>query len=165
MLRAKFEIINMESIKDDLSQVEPDNREGIVIEGLPSGSEKEVIEYFFNRGLTYKEITLMLGKHHQIDMNERTMKRRLKDYGLRRRDAVDDELVERVTDLITLEISSGPNSLSGYGTMWHVLRLRHKIHVPRRLVILLMREVYPRGVEQRKHRRLHRRIHVSPGAT
>jgi hypothetical protein len=26
----------------------------------------------------------MLGKHHGIDMNERTLKRRLKDYGLRR---------------------------------------------------------------------------------
>ena len=74
----------------------------------------------------------MLGKHHHLDMNERTLKRRLKDYGLRRRDAVDDELVERVKDLIMLEICTA--SLSGYGTMWHVLRLRHKIHVPRRLV-------------------------------
>ena len=154
----------MKTSEDDLSEVEPDNGGGIVIEGLPSGSEKEVIEYYFNRGLTYREITLMLGKHHQIDMNERTLKRRLKDYGLRRRDVVDDELVEHVRDLITLEISTGPNSLSGYRTMWHVLRLRHKIHFPRRLVELLMREVDPRGVEQRKHRLLHRRMYVSPGA-
>ena len=58
---------------------------------------------------------------------------RLEDYGLRRRDAVNDELVERVKDLIMLEICTGANSLSGYRTMWHVLRLRHKIHVPRRV--------------------------------
>ena len=53
-------------------------------------------------------------------MNERTLKRRLKDYGLRRRDAVDDELVERVKDLIMLEIFTGPNTLSGYRTMVRV---------------------------------------------
>ena len=107
---------------------------------------------------------LMLGKHHHFDMNERTLKRRLKDYGLRRRDTVDDELVERVKDLIMLVICTGPNSLSGYRTMWHVLRLRPKIHVPRRLVESLMREVDPCGVEKRKHGRLHRRMYVSPGA-
>ena len=92
------------------------------------------------------------------------MKQSLKDYGLRRRDAVDDELVERVKDLIMLEICTCPNSLSGYRTMWHVLRLRSKIHVPRRLVESLMREVDPRGVEQLKHGSLHRRMYLSPAA-
>ena len=92
------------------------------------------------------------------------MKRRLKDYGLKRRDAVNDDLVECVRDLILLEICTGPDSLSGYRTMWHVLRLRHNIHVPRRLVETLLREVDPRGVELRKRRCLHRRTYVSPGA-
>ena len=163
---ANFDI-NMASSDSDFSDVEAstevDDGEGIVNEGLPSGSERDLIKYYFNRGLTYRQITLMLGKHH-LDMNERTFKRRLKDYGLRRRDAVSDELVERVKDLIMLEICTGPNSLSGYRTMWHVLRPRHKIHVPRRLVESLMMEVDPCGVEQRKHRRLHRRMYVSPGA-
>ena len=68
---------------------------------LPNGFEKVVIKYYFNRDLTYREITLMQGKHHCIDMNEQTLKQRLKDYRLGRRDAVVDELVERVTDLIT----------------------------------------------------------------
>ena len=106
----------------------------------------------------------MLGKHHHLDMNERTLKQRLKNCGLRRRNGVDDELVERVKDLIMLEICTGPNSLSGYRTMWHVLRLRYKIHVPRRLFESLMREVDPCGVEQRNHGRLHRRMYLSPGA-
>ena len=76
---------------------------------------------------------------------------------------MDDELVECVKDLIMLEICTGPNSLSGYRTMWHVLHLRHKIHVSRRLVESLMNEVDPRGVEQRKHQHLHRRMDMSPG--
>ena len=47
--------------------------------------------------------------------------------------------------------------------MWHVLRLRHRINVPRRLVQSLLREVDPRGVERRKSRCLQRRTYVSPG--
>lgn len=83
--------------------------------------------------------------------------------GLQRRETVDEELKERVRDIILQEICTGPDSLNGYRTMWHVLRLRHKINVPRRLVESLMREVDPRGVEHRKSRCLKRRMYVSPG--
>jgi len=86
----------MASSENDLSDVEAE----IEHNDLPRGSERELIEYYFNRGLTYRYITLMLGKHHGIDINERTLKRRLKDYGLRKRDTVNDDLVERVRDLI-----------------------------------------------------------------
>lgn len=37
----------------------------------------------------------MLEKQHNIIMNERTLKRRLKDYRLKRRETVDEELKER----------------------------------------------------------------------
>ena len=47
--------------------------------------------------------------------------------------------------------------------LWHILRLRHHINVPRRLVESMLREVDPNGVEQRKHRCLKRRTYVSPG--
>ena len=65
----------MASSHSDFSDVETnaevDDGEGIVNEGLKSGSERDLIEYYFNRGLTYRQITLMLGKHHYLDM-ERT---------------------------------------------------------------------------------------------
>ncbi|XP_022805671.1 uncharacterized protein LOC111342816 [Stylophora pistillata] len=108
----------------------------------------------------------MLVKQHSIFMNQRTLKRNimLKDYGLKRRETVDEELKERVRDLILQEICTDPDSLNGYRTMWHVLRLRHRINVPRRLVeSLLIREVDPRGVEHRESRCLQRRTYVSPG--
>ena len=104
----------------------------------------------------------MLEKQHNITMNQRTLKRRLKDYGLKRREKVDEELKERVRDLILQEICTGPDSLNGYRTMWHVLRLRHRINVPRRLVESLLREVDPRGVEHIRSRCLQRRMYVSP---
>ena len=50
------------------ANAEVDDGEGIVNEGLPSGSERDLIEYYFNRGLTYRQITLLLGKHHHLDM-------------------------------------------------------------------------------------------------
>ena len=62
----------------------------------------------------------MLEKHHNIVMFERTLKRRLNDYGCARRSDVDDDLRRRVRDLILLEIGNGPDSLNGYRTMWHV---------------------------------------------
>ena len=153
----------MASVEDLSSSSEDESTETTLNDDLPRGSERDVIEYYFYRGLTYRHITLMLEKQHNIIMNQRTLKRRLKDYGLKRRETVDEELKERVRDLIVQEICTGPDSLSGYRTMWHVLRLRHRINVPRRLVESLLREVDPRGVEHRKSRCLQRRTYVSPG--
>lgn len=153
----------MASVEDFISSSsEDESAETTLNDDLPRGSERDVIEYYFYRGLTYRHITLKLEKQHNI-MNQRTLKRRLKDYGLKRRETVDEELKERVRDLIVQEICTGPDSLSGYRTMWHVLRLRHRINVPRRLVESLLREVDPRGVEHRKSRCLQRRTYVSPG--
>jgi len=47
--------------------------------------------------------------------------------------------------------------------MWHILRIRYHIHVPRRTVETILREVDPHGVEERKHRCFHRRTYGSPG--
>ena len=58
---ANFDILNMTSSDSDFSDAEVnaevDDREEIVNEGLPSGSERDLIEYYFNRGLTYRQIT------------------------------------------------------------------------------------------------------------
>ena len=96
-------------------------------------------------------------------MSERTLKRRLNDYGCARRSDVDDDLRRLVRDLILLEIGNGPDSLNGYRTMWHILRLRHGINVPRNLVQRILKEVDPQGVERRKRRCLKRRMYISQG--
>ena len=80
---------------------------------------KDIIEYYFYRGLTYRHITLMLEKQHNIIMNQRTLKRRLKDYGLKRREKVDEELKEQVNDLILLEICTGSDMYQGCNTSPH----------------------------------------------
>ena len=130
---------------------------------LPQGSERDLIEYYFDRGLTYRHITLMLEKHHNVVMTERTLKRRLSDYGCARHSEIDDDFRRWVKDLILLEIRNGPDSLNGYRTMWHILRLRHGINVPRSLVQGILKEVDPEGVERRKRRCLKHRVYVSQG--
>ena len=120
----------MASVEDASSSSE-DEAETTLNDDLPRGSERDVIEFYFYVGLTYRHITLMLEKQHNIIMKQRTLKRRLKDYGLKRSETVDEELKQRVRDVILQEICTGPDSLNGYRTMWHVLRLRHRINVPR----------------------------------
>ena len=133
-------------------------------EGLPiSETEREIIEYYFHRGFQYRSILFFLEKYHNIRLSERTLKRRLKDFGLKRRETVDENIENMARNIITDEISAGPDRLNGYRSMWHILRLRYHINVPRRLVASLMKEVDPEGVELRKRRRLHRRTYVSPG--
>jgi hypothetical protein len=48
-------------------------------------TEKEAIEAYFANGHTYKVILMFLSLYHNITMSLRTLKRRLKHYGLFRR--------------------------------------------------------------------------------
>ena len=106
-------------------------------EGLPnSTTEREIIEHYFHRGYEYKSIVLLLAKYHDIRLSERTLKRKLKDFGLKRREHVDENLEIRVRNIITEELSAGPDRLNGYRSMWHILRLRHHMNVPRQLKVL-----------------------------
>ena len=42
-------------------------------EELPRGSERYIIERYFHKGFTNKQIVLMLGTHLDISMHERTL--------------------------------------------------------------------------------------------
>ena len=146
-------------------------------EGLPnSTTEREIIEHYFHRGYEYESIVLLLAKCHDIRLSERTLKRKLKDFGLKRREHVDENLEIRVRNIITEELSAAPDRLNGYRstlkstttntpivTMWHILGLHHHINVPRQPVASIMKQVDPEGVALQKRRRLHRRTYVCPG--
>ena len=150
----------MESSDDE---VEPIDEHPLSHDDLPQGSERDIIQQYFYKGLPYRHIILMLEKHHNICMSQTTLKRRLKDYDLTRRKELDNEYLDHVRYMISMEIENGPDSLNGYRTMWHVLRLRHHINVPRHVVESIMREVDPQGVAYRKNRCLKRRTYVSRG--
>lgn len=124
------------------------------------GSEREIIEYYFHCGYENKIILDFLATHHGINISLSTLKRRLREYGLRRRNLQFDE--QMIRNLIERE-SQGPNELRGYRAVWHSLRIKHHIHVPRRKVERILREINPEASRQRRERRLRRRTYLSFG--
>ncbi len=81
-------------------------------------------------------------------MSLRTLKRRLRDFGLRRNGNMNEDVQERIREVIENEISNGSGASLGYRSMWHLLRLQYHVHVPRRVVAQVLHEVDPEGVQQ-----------------
>lgn len=111
-------------------------------------------------GYNYKTITDLLQVHHGISMSVRTLKRRLQSYNLvKRKMNVDEDLVRNI---IRSEMQE-PGQLAGYRKMWHILRLKHHVHAPRKLVAQILHELDPDASKARKRNKLHRRIYQSHG--
>ena len=87
-----------------------------------SGDERLAIEHYFKRGFRYETIVHFLAEYHGILMNVRTLKRRLRQYGLRRRNHVHSE--HTVWEIIKREIE-GPSSLLGY--RWNVEQAKNNV--------------------------------------
>ncbi len=131
--------------------------------GLQTGTNtcdrcKKIQEYF-HLGYPYLAIVDLL-KKDGMSISLRTLKRKLSKLGLSRRGQNIDE--DAITTLIRQEIQ-GAGRLAGYRSIWHALRLRHGVHVPRNLVARILKEIDPEGVQLRKSRRLTRRRYMSLG--
>ena len=66
--------------------------------------EEVLIRYYFQRGFDYSVILLFLEKYHATEMSMRTLHNRLREYGLRRRNANSDDA--EIYQAIQLTISS-----------------------------------------------------------
>jgi hypothetical protein len=97
---------------------------------------------------------------HNISMNLRTLKRRLAKYNLSKKNNETDE--EELKNIIK-EGMQGSGCLSGYRKMWHVLRMKHHIHVPRSLVARVLKDLDPEASSLRKRKKLKRRQYLSHG--
>lgn len=123
--------------------------------------EKKVIIKCFYEGYPYNSILLFL-KNYGIQMCIRTLKTKIKSYGLSRKPEVSRNLYSQVVSAIQTEIQ-GPGSMSGYRAMWHTLRMKYHLNVNRSVVMNALRETDPDASEERKGRRLKRRSYVSAG--
>lgn len=120
---------------------------------------EDVVKNLFYRGYTYEEIIVMLHKFHDIHMCLRTLKRRLREWNLTRKNVQYN--INIVRDTI-IELLDGLDSLVGYRSIWHPLRLKGII-VPRKVVQYLLKELDPDRTERRKRHRLHRREYHCAG--
>ena len=110
-------------------------------------------------GILTKQLCCLLEKQDDVRMHIRRLKRKLNDLVLKRKEANCDDIVR---ELIKQEMQ-GAGSLAGYRYIWHALRLRHHVNVPRSQVASIMKEIDPQGVQERRSRRLKRRAYVSYG--
>ena len=121
--------------------------------------EESLIKYYFTRGFQYDAIVDFLSKRHGVHMSERTLRSRLRSYGLKRRQPHYN--IDEIRELIQEKLR-GPACMGGYRSIWHALRISG-YQVPRRVVEKLMRELDPEGIEIRRSRRLRRRTYRVPG--
>eukprot|EP00794_Sanderia_malayensis_P002313 gene2313-2663_t len=68
-------------------------------------NEEDLIRYYFNRGFKYEEIIQFLAKYYNHSISYSTLLRRLKQYGLKRRDQLTNDIFirarARISDIIT----------------------------------------------------------------
>ena len=83
--------------------------------------EEVLIRYYFQRGFDYSVILLFLEKYYATGMSVRTLYNRLREYGLRRRNANSDDA--EIYHAIRQELDR-PGCMRGYRGMWYTLRLR-----------------------------------------
>ena len=128
----------------------------------PEDGEERVITNYFRKGFLYGVILEYLKRIHDINISLRTLKYKLKCYGLKRKTSSSANLFQRIDSAILKEIQ-GPGSMSGYRAIWHTLRLKYGIFVPRNMVMNRLREIDPVGTAERTAHRLRRRKYTSLG--
>ena len=125
----------------------------------PRAKDKDkLIRLYFNLGFTQKEILYYLVSKHRQVVSERTLKRILKRLSLYRRKH-SDILDVAVFILERLQSSS---QLHGYRWM-HSECIDNDLSVSRNTVRLLLQILDPGGVDQRRRRRLQRRVYRGVG--
>ena len=83
--------------------------------------EENLIKEYFSKGFKYDEIIELLSKNHSVKMSIATLKRRIKRYGLQRKNV--DYEINVVREKIR-NILDGPGCIGGYRHVWHALKLQ-----------------------------------------
>ena len=104
----------------------------------PPSSVKEIITIYFLQSYQYKIILKFLAEHHKIKMSLRTLKTRLKQLKLGRRNLMNETTAQKLDTALLLELP-GPSSNSGYISIWWRISLYHGLFVPRDAVMLALK--------------------------
>ena len=104
-----------------------------------------------------------LHKHRKLKMSLRTLKAKLKIFGLARRNVMNQNIAQKLEEAVKKELS-GPSTTSGYWTIWRRLALYHGIFAPRDAVMYTLKQIDPQGSNNRRARKLKRREYRNAGA-
>ena len=120
----------------------------------------KIIKYF-NKNYQYKDICDLILKNYKTRISIRTLKRILKEHGLKRKNIQESPLIDIIV-AIDMELDGSVKNL-GYIAMWQRLKKIYKLIVKQKTVLQIMWLLDPYGVKTRKRNRLTRRIYTSPG--
>ena len=109
-------------------------------------SEEELISNYFKQGYSNKEIMEFL-KLHGVVLSLSTLKRRLRNLGLRRRFNKEYRVPDDILRVYIECELAGSGCFVGYRNMWARLRKRG-MHVERERVMKLLRDIDPEGKEK-----------------
>ena len=152
------------SLKRGLVQVSQDPKSKMADSdrSTDDAGEEEILQCYFYIGFEYRTIIQFLEKFHVISISLRTLLRKFERLNPRRRGNIVDENVVR--EHIRNEIEEGSvGKLRGYRSMWHTLRIKHNLQVPRNTVAKLLRKIDPDASMLRQQRRLVRRRYFAYG--
>ena len=91
-----------------------------------------------------------------------TLKTRLKQLKLGRRNLMNETTAQKIDTAIFLELP-GLTSNSGYRPIWQIIPLYHGLFVPRDAAILALKQLDPDGSVNRNKRKLKCRQYQNPG--
>jgi hypothetical protein len=102
----------------------------------------------------------MLNTRHNIQLSVFNLKRILRRMGLKRKNLDFD--IDNVIQCISKELRGSASSM-GYRAMHQKLRSVYNLQVDQETVCLCLKNLDPRGVEERSRRRLRHHVYVSKG--
>ena len=85
-------------------------------DAMNSKEVRQLIEHCFHHGFHNQVVVDFLNNRQAVTMNPSTLKRRLRDYGLSRRNV--DVSDHEVREIVQREMS-GLGELRGYRAVWH----------------------------------------------
>ena len=118
------------------------------------------IERYFNLGMDYDEILILLVVSHNIQLSLRQLKRIFVTKGLRRRKNHSDP--EAIVSAVEQELK-GSGRLLGYRQMHQRLRLDYGLVLRRETVRTTLASLDPEGVSLRSRHKLKRRQYIAKG--
>ena len=103
-----------------------------------------------------------MAEYYKIKMLLRTLKTRLKQLKLGRRNLMNETTAQKIDTVIFLELP-GLTSNSGYRSIWQIISLYLGLFVPRDAAMLALKQLDPDGSVNRNKRKLKCRQYQNPG--
>lgn len=121
----------------------------------------EKIKVYFEQDYSHKAIIALLKKEYDFSITLRSLSRVMKHNKFKRKN-IEESSIEEIGNAILMELQGSAYNF-GYRSMWKHLRTVYKLKVRQKVVMNILKELDPEGVEARSRYKLKRRVYEVPG--